>query len=166
MSLKPTPQPDNSLKGYLQSVCLGSNTAKAGGENLNFAVSVEHVKQFLKANPDAGKINPATAQMKKDYPNARTWDENKNGVVDTWYVDTDNNGKIDTAFLDDDEDGLIEGVLIDKNENKVWEILVIDTDLDGNPDQAFMDDNEDGKPDVIAYDYDQDGEWDKFEEIG
>ena len=145
---------------------IGVNTSKAGGENLNFAVAVEHVKQFLKDNPDAGKANPATAQMKKDYPNARTWDENKNGVVDTWYVDTDNNGKIDTAFLDDDEDGLIEGVLIDKNENEVWEILVIDTDLDGNPDQAFMDDNEDGKPDVIAYDYNQDGEWDKFEEIG
>lgn len=144
---------------------IGVNTAQAGGENLNFAVSVEHVKQFLKANPDAGKINPATTQMKKDYPNARTWDEDKNGVVDTWYVDTDNNGKTDTAFLDDDEDGFIEAILIDKNENEVWEILVIDTDLDGNPDQAFMDDNEDGKPDVIAYDYDQDGEWDKFEEL-
>ena len=145
---------------------VGVNTSKAGGENLNFAVSVEHVKELLKANPGLDKINPGSAQMKKDYPNAKTWDENKNGVVDTWYVDTNNNGKIDTAFLDDDEDGLIEGVLIDKNENEVWEILVIDTDLDGNPDQAFMDDNEDGKPDVIAYDYNQDGEWDKFEEIG
>ncbi len=144
---------------------VGVNTSQTGGQNLNFAVAIEHVKQFLKNNPDAGKINPATAQMKKDYPNARTWDENKNGITDTWYVDTNNNGKIDTAFLDDDEDGLIEGVLVDKNENEVWEILVIDTDLDGNPDQAYIDENEDGKPDVIAYDYNQDGEWDKFEKI-
>ena len=145
---------------------VGINTSKAGGENLNFAVSVEHVKELLKANPGLDKINPGSAQMKKDYPNAKTWDDNKNGVTDTWYVDTNNSGKIDTAFLDDDEDGFIEAILIDKNENEVWEILVIDTDLDGNPDQAYIDDNEDGKPNVIAYDYNQDGEWDKFEEIG
>jgi S1-C subfamily serine protease len=144
---------------------VGINTSKSGGENLNFAVSVEHVKELLKANPGLDKINPGSAQMKKDYPNARTWDENKNGVTDTWYVDTNNSGKIDTAFLDDDEDGFIEALLIDKNENEVWEILVVDSDLDGNPDLAYMDDNEDGKPDVIAYDYNQDGEWDKFEKI-
>ena len=31
MSLKPTPQPHNSLKGYSQSSCLGSKTAFAVG---------------------------------------------------------------------------------------------------------------------------------------
>ena len=46
--------------------------------------------------------------MKKDYPNAKTEDYNKNGVIDTWYVDENKNGKIDVAYLDDNEDGIIE----------------------------------------------------------
>ena len=144
---------------------IGINTSKAGGELLNFSVAVAHVKTIIKNNPDLAKTNPGSAQMKKDYPNARTGDHNKNGVVDTWYVDSDNNGKIDIAYLDDDEDGFIEGVLIDENENEVWEVLVLDEDLDGRPDKVFIDDNEDGTPDVVGYDYDQDGKWDKYEKL-
>ena len=144
---------------------VGVNTSKAGGENLNFAVVADLVKEFLRANPGLSKTNPGSAQMKKDYPNAITGDHNKNGVVDTWYVDSNNNGKIDTGFIDDDEDGFIEGVLIDENENEVWEVLVIDEDLDGRPDKVFIDDNEDKKPDVVGYDYDQDGKWDKYEKL-
>ena len=59
----------------------------AEGQNLNFAVIVKHVKEFIKANPYLAKVNPAEAVMKKDYPNAKTEDYNKNGVIDTWYVD-------------------------------------------------------------------------------
>ena len=137
----------------------------AKGQNLNFAVIVKHVKEFIKANPYLAKVNPAEAVMKKDYPNAKTEDYNKNGVIDTWYVDENKNGKIDTAFLDDNEDGIIEAILLDENENGVWEIQIIDDDLNGKPDRAFIDENEDKKPDVIAYDTDQDGTWDKYEKI-
>ena len=144
---------------------VGVNTTKAGGENLNFAVAINDVKKFINKYPNLCKSNPGSAQMKKDYPNAITGDHNKNGVIDTWYVDSDNNGKIDTGFIDDDEDGLIEGVLIDENENGVWEVLVIDEDLDGRPDKVFIDENEDKTPDVVGYDYDQDGKWDKYEKL-
>ena len=144
---------------------VGINTSKAGGENLNFAVAVDELIELLKKNPNLSKANPASKQMKKDYPNAQTGDHNKNGVTDTWYVDTNNNGRIDTAFLDDDEDGFIEGILLDENENEIWEILITDEDLDGKPDHAYIDENEDKTPDVIAYDYDQDGKWDKYEKI-
>ena len=136
------------------------------GQNLNFAIAVDHVKQFIKDNPNVKKVNPIGTSIKKEYPNAKAQDHNKNGVMDTWYVDDDKNGKIDTAFIDDDEDGLIEGTLIDKNENGVFEIMMLDTDKDGKPNEAYLDEDEDKKFDVIAYDYDQDGEWDKFEEIG
>ena len=60
-----------------------------------YGKNVKHVKEFIKANPYLAKVNPAEAVMKKDYPNAKTEDYNKNGVIDTWYVDENKNGKIE-----------------------------------------------------------------------
>ena len=144
---------------------VGINTLNAEGQNLNFAVAVDHAKQFLKDNPNVKNVNPVGALIKKDYPKAKEQDFNNNGVIDTWYIDDNKNGKIDTAFIDDDENGFVEGTLIDKNENGIWEFMILDTDEDGKSDRAYIDEDEDKKPDVLAYDYDQDGEWDKFEKI-
>ena len=145
---------------------VGVNTLLHGeGQNLNFAVAVDHVRQFIKDNPNVKKINSVGAAIKKKYPKAKTQDYNKNGVLDTWYVDDNKNGKIDTAFIDDDEDGFTEGTLIDKNENGVWELTILDTDKDGKANVAYIDEDEDKKADVRAYDYDQDGKWDKFEKL-
>ena len=144
---------------------LGINTLQAGGQNLNFAVAVEHARNFINKNPAIKKINPGSELMKKDFPNAKTQDYNKNGIIDTWYTDDDKNGEIDTAYLDDNEDGKIEAILIDDNENGVWEIQIIDEDQDGKPEKALLDRDEDGKLDTVAYDTNQDGEWDKFEKI-
>jgi S1-C subfamily serine protease len=144
---------------------IGINTLQAGGQNLNFAVSVEHAKNFINKNPDIKKVNPGASIMKKDYPNAKVQDYNKNGTIDTWYIDENKNGTTDTAFIDDNEDGIIEAILIDENENGIWEIQIMDDDNDGNPDRAFLDNDEDKKIDAIAYDYDQDGTWDKFEKV-
>ena len=145
---------------------VGVNTLMQGeGQNLNFAVAVDHVKKFIKENPNVKKVNPASALVKKNFPNATAQDYNKNGIIDTWYVDTNKNGKIDTAFIDDDEDGFVEGTLIDKNENGVWELMVLDTDKDGKNNEAYIDEDEDRNADVLAHDYDQDGNWDKFEKL-
>ncbi len=145
---------------------VGVNTLKfEGADNLNFAVAVEHAREFIKKNPNIKNINPLEPAMQKDYPNAKTQDYNKNGVIDTWYIDENKNGKIDTAFLDDNEDGIIESILYDENEDQNFELMTVDDDLNGKPDRWFYDENEDGKYDAIAYDYDQDGEWDKFEKI-
>lgn len=145
---------------------VGVNTLMQGeGQNLNFAVAVDHVKKFIKENPNVKKVNPAGALVKKNFPNATAQDYNKNGIIDTWYVDTNKNGKIDTAFIDDDEDGFVEGTLIDKNENGVWELMVLDTDKDGKNNEAYIDEDEDRNADVLAHDYDQDGNWDKFEKL-
>ena len=144
---------------------VGINTWGADGQNLNFAVAVDHAKEFIKANPNITKVNTIDAVIKKDYPNAKTQDYNNNGVIDTWYVDDDKNGKIDLGFVDDDENGFVEGTLIDKDEDGVWEIFLIDSDENGKADQAYLDNDGDKKPDVLAHDYNEDGEWDKFEEL-
>jgi len=150
-----------SEKGKL----VGVNTLKAGGENLNFAVAIKHAKEFIKKNPGLKKINPAEILMKKDYPNAKIEDYNKNGTIDTWYVDENNNGKTDIVFVDDNEDGIIEGILIDENENGVYEITFMDDDNNGKPDRALLDEDEDKKIDVVGYDYDQDGKWDQYKKV-
>ena len=144
---------------------IGINTWGAEGQNLNFAVAVDHAKQFIRQNPNIKNINPVDSIIKKDYPNAKTQDYNKNGVIDTWYVDKNKNGKIDLGFIDDNENGFVEGTLIDEDEDGIWEILVLDKDENGKSDQAFLDENADGKPDVLAHDYNEDGEWDKFENL-
>ena len=135
------------------------------GQNLNFAVAVDHVKKFIKDNPDVKKVNPLNSAIKKKYPKAIPQDYNKNGIIDTWYIDTNNNGKIDTAFVDDNEDGFIEGTLIDENENEIFELTLVDTDKDGKVNISYLDEDEDGKNDVIGHDYDQDGKYDKVEPI-
>jgi len=118
-------------------------------------------KKILKAKKFRGSAeNPYI-----NFESAKTQDYNKNGIIDTWYVDENKNGKTDMAFIDDNEDGIIEAILIDENENGIWEIQVMDDDNNGNPDRAFLDNDEDKKIDVIAYDYDQDGTWDKFEKV-
>ena len=144
---------------------VGINTWGAEGQNLNFAVAVDHAKQFIKANPNIKNINTVDAVVKQTYPNAIAEDYNKNGVIDTWYVDMNKNGKIDTALVDDDEDGFIEGTLVDDNENGVFEYMALDTDKDGKVDLGWFDRDEDKKYDVKGYDYNQDGEWDKIEKI-
>ncbi len=145
---------------------VGINTlGDTEGQNINFAVAVDQVKQFIKDNPYIKKVNPLNAAMIKEFPKAITQDYNNNGTIDTWYIDTNNNGKIDFAFLDDNEDGKVEAVLIDENENEVWEATRVDEDQDGKIDYVLLDENEDGKNDLIARDYDNDGTFDKIEPI-
>lgn len=144
---------------------IGINTWGAEGQNLNFAVAVDHAKEFIKANPNIKNVSPINTIIKKEYPNAKTQDYNKNGIIDTWLIDENKNGKIDLGFVDDDENGIIEGTLFDLDENGVWEIFTLDTDDNGKANLAYLDENEDGEPDVLAYDYDEDGKWDKYEEL-
>ena len=145
---------------------VGVNTlGETQGQNINFAVAVNQVKQFIKENPYVAKVNPLNAAMKKEFPKAITQDYNNNGTIDTWYVDTNDNGSVDLAFLDDNEDGKVEAVIIDENENGVWEVTRVDENQDGTIDYVLLDEDEDGKNDLIATDVDNDGKFDKVEPI-
>ncbi len=164
---------------------VGVNTFTAEGENLNFAVAVDDVIDFINEKPKPIKKKKNKYIQKKDKGN--TWikkkekktstdgsidlsnaveaDVNENGVTDTWLVDENNNGIYELAYSDVNEDGIIDIAAIDKNENKNFEVFLFDDDQNGNPEYAEIDENEDGISDFKAYDYNEDGEWDKFEKI-
>ena len=149
---------------------VGVNTMKLPGENLNFAVAVEHAKDIVQSNilkqkAKQSKPNNKIHWIEAKYPNAKAYDANKNGITDTWYIDVNKDGKIDRAFIDDNENGKIDAVLVDKNQNGVWELILVDKNEDGKIDYGIIDKDEDGKPDLIAYDDDGDKKWDRYEKI-
>ena len=166
------------------SKLIGVNTFTSEGENLNFAIAVDDLIEFInevkqedveskyiqkkkKGNTWIQKKSDKNKKsgISKKYPNAKEVDLTKNGVTDTWLLDENKDGNYEKALMDFNEDGIIEAVAFDDNENNNYEMIVFDDDLDGNPDRAEYDENDDGTMDVIAYDYNQDGEWDKFEEL-
>ena len=163
---------------------IGVNTFTSEGENLNFAIAVDDVIDFINEKPKKIKKSKNNKWIKKkdkgstwikkkdkkkktdgsiDLSNAKEVDLNNNGTIDAWLIDENNNGIYEIAYGDTDENGIIDVLVMDKNENKIYEFTFIDSDEDGNPNKAEYDKDEDGKIDVIAYDYDQDGTWDKFE---
>ena len=163
---------------------IGVNTFTSEGENLNFAIAVDDLIEFInevkqedveskyiqkkkKGNTWIQKKSDTkkNSGLSKKYPNAKEADLNENGVTDAWLLDENKDGNYEKVLMDLNEDGIIEAVAFDENENKNYEMVVFDDDLDGNADRAEYDDNDDGTMDVIAYDYNQDGEWDKFEEL-
>ena len=163
---------------------IGVNAFTSEGENLNFAISVDDLIEFInevkqedveskyiqkkkKGNTWIQKKSDKNKKsgISKKYPNAKESDLDKNGITDVWQLDENKDGNFEKALMDLNEDGIIEIVALDENEDKNYEIFFYDIDLDGNPDKAEYDENEDGTMDVVAYDYNQDGEWDKFEEL-
>jgi S1-C subfamily serine protease len=149
---------------------IGVNTMKIPGENLNFAVAVEHAKQII--NSDAFKQNLAKARpatkpswIEAKYPNAKAYDSDKNGKTDTWYIDKDKDGRIDRALIDDNENGKIDAIMIDRDQNGKWELILVDKNEDGKVDYGIIDRDEDGKPDLIAFDDNGDKKWDRYQKI-
>ena len=153
---------------------IGVNNMGHGEASMNFAIAIKHAQEIIKNKEQPGikataTVEPLTEKiLKQKYPNLISEDWSKNGIIDTWYVDSINNGFGDTIYIDDDEDGFIEAIELDLNENNVSEILLIDSDLDGRPDQKLIDrEDQNVKPkwDAVAVDVDQDGTWDKVQDF-
>ena len=149
-----------------------NNMGYPGEISLNFAIVVKHAQELIQNKEQPGikataTVEPLTEKiLRQQYPNLLSEDWNKNGTIDTWYVDTDNNGIGDVIYADDNEDGLIESIFIDKDEDNSPEIWLLDKDLDGRPDEKLIDrddQNDDIKWDAIAVDINQDGTWDKVQ---
>ena len=169
---------------------IGVNTfTTAKAENLNFAVSVDDLIEFInevqqeevetqwikkkskgstwiKKKKKSKDKKSSSDSISKKYPNAKKGDANKNGKTDVWFVDENNNGRVDAAIMDLNENGIVDAVAFDENENGNFEIIVFDDDENGNVDRADYDKDDNGTSDMIAYDYNEDGEWDKYEEVG
>ena len=159
---------------------VGVNTFTTEGENLNFAVGIDDVIEFLNEKPK--KIIKSSTDNKwiKKKKRGPTWikkkkkksfktvspiegDYDDNGIVDCWYFDDNKNGIYEKIYADRDEDGNIDMAIYDTNEDKIVELVLYDDDGNGSPEKALIDEDEDGKMDVTAYDYDEDGKWDKYE---
>ena len=109
---------------------VGVNTFTAEGENLNFAIAVDDVIEFLneKAKPIKKKKNQYIKKKKKgptwikkkkkkkkssdnfDLSNATEADVNDNGRIDSWLIDANNNGIYEIAYGDSNEDANFEVV--------------------------------------------------------
>ena len=152
-----------------------NNMGDEEAKNMNFAIAVKHAQELIENKEEPGiktttTVEPLTEKiLKQQYPNLQPDDYNKNGIMDTWYVDADNNGIGDRIYIDDDEDGRIEAIEMDLNENNSIEIKIFDNDLDGRFEEKIIDrdDNDKLKPkwEAVAVDIDQDGTWDKVQDI-
>ena len=95
---------------------VGINTANLGsGQNLNFAVEVDHAKNLLK-NKYSNKKNKSTSSKSTGECFA-TQDHDKNGVIDTCFLDKNRNGKVDGWLIDEDENDIGKSVIDEDDGN-------------------------------------------------
>jgi S1-C subfamily serine protease len=126
---------------------IGINSFTRKGEGLNFAVSVDVIKEFLERRNSRLAGRPSTtsqiAPVSKE-PSYYKYDTNGDGIVDMIECDTDGNGIIDMYIIDLNQDGIVDHVKLDQDENGKIETVVYDTNKDGKYDTWAYDTNEDG----------------------
>jgi len=142
---------------------IGINSFVKRGEGLNFAVSVDVIKEFVKSKESriakrASMPEPSKNEKYFEY------DTDKDGVVDTIGIDSDGNGKVDAYLIDKNQDGELDYMAVDENENGKPEALAFDTNKNEKLDTWTYDYDEDGTVDLYGYDYDEDGEIDEYVE--
>ena len=126
---------------------VGINTFYIKGDGLNFAVSVDVIKEFLEKRNSRFAGRPSTtsqiAPVSKE-PSYYRYDTNGDGIDDLIGGDTDGNGLVDMYIVDLNQDGRIDHVKLDQDENGRIETVVYDTNKDGKFDTWAYDTNEDG----------------------
>ena len=140
-----------------QGKVIGINTFKlTNAQGLNFAVSVDEVKEFYQNRSsyscDKVRVKPESKPKivyEKDTNgdgkiDKRLLDLNANGKADWLESDLDHDGKFDVYNCDLNEDGYFETRVIEKPD---WLEFDYDTNKDGRYDKKGFDDNKDGKPD-------------------
>jgi Trypsin-like serine proteases, typically periplasmic, contain C-terminal PDZ domain len=134
------------------SEIIGINSFIREGEGLNYAVSVDVIKEFLERENSRLGRKPSTASqitpVSKE-PSYYKYDTNGDGIDDLIECDSDGNGIADMYIVDLNQDGRIDHVKLDQNEN-------------GKIDTVAYDTNGDGKYDTWAYDTDEDGIMDQW----
>ncbi len=157
-------------KGTLIAV---NSFKKAGGEGLNYAVSIEDVKIFLKqeGNTYAKRVESVEDRLSKKFNvhvlKVTKVDYLKKGQKNDVMVvyDQNNNNIADSIAVDIGSTSFFEIFIYDKDENGMPERMTIDTTKSGKPNIYLADTNNDGKYNVRGYDDDEDGKIDRFEDI-
>ena len=143
---------------------IGINSFKKRGESLNFAVSVEEIRRFMKrtGNRLAERDQALKSSCEAQYDEM---DINKNGVNDLARADTNCDGRPDQLLFDEDEDGIFEFALLDRNYDGRFETRVVDSYKNGKWDIWLVDKDGDGKFDVTGVDTDGDGKVDRYKNL-
>ncbi|MFQ5965701.1 MAG: S1C family serine protease, partial [Candidatus Scalinduaceae bacterium] len=140
---------------------IGINSFIRKGEGLNFAVSVDVIKEFLKREkgrlagrpPIANTLNPQVSY---------TYDTNQDGKKDGIAMDLDGDGIVDTYIEDLNQDGVIDPIKQDGDQNGKIDTFIYDTYKDGKYDTWAYDTDEDGKIDLYGLDYNGDEVIDEY----
>ena len=133
-----------------QGKLIGVNSFKASGEGLNFAVSVDDVKQFLAAK------NSRSAEVSQAKHQKATSECKLNEV----YRSNDKTDSMEIVGLDVDCDGKAEAELRTPYDIRKPIILVVDDNKDGVFDVMIADKDRDGYWDFSLRDTDFDKKWD------
>ena len=158
---------------------IGVNTFfSVGGQNLNFAVEINDVIEFLEAKhvveeKKDPKKNPTwitkKCKEKKSYISKKCKDKDKGtsdpaGIKKTYpkakSSDANNNGIDDTWYVDTNNNGIIDTAFVDDDEDGIIEAVMLD-DNENNIWEIIIGDKDlDGNPDIAIIDRDEDGKGD------
>lgn len=147
---------------------IGINSFAKKGEGLNFAVSVDVIKEFMERKESRFAQRPAAQKASIDDPlkNAKYYeiDLNNDGITDVIGVDLDNNKKINMYIVDLNHDKVVDYIDIDEDEDGKTDARGFDTNKNNKLDTWAYDTNGDKKIDLYGLDYDEDGEIDEYKE--
>ena len=157
---------------------IGVNTFYRDGQNLNFAVSIHDVVEFIEAKHVVEKEkkseNNSTwitkkCKEKKSYITKKCKDRDKGssdpaGVKKTYpnakSSDANNNGIDDTWYVDTNNNGIIDTAFIDDDEDGIIEAVMLDENENKIWEVIIGDKDLNGNPDIAIIDRDEDGKAD------
>ena len=123
---------------------------RAEGQNVNFAICVNEMKDFVDnrswySATDVHDWQPVSFERRVELErrginNAQQCDFENDGVIDIIRLDTDNNGDWDHMIMDVNHDSAFEFMALDLNEDGYYEALFLDSRGDGTFDYVFKDD--------------------------
>jgi len=150
---------------------IGLNSIKASGEGLNFAVSVRDIRSFLeRVQRGDTRISDIWLQPQSSPRVIGYWDQNQNGIVDTYGYDETGDSLADFWAVDANENKVFDYgtdyLAFDENKNGWFEAIVTDSNGDGLYDFWAFDVNGDNKFDYYATDVNGDGVFEKYWPIG
>lgn len=136
---------------------IGVNSFKSGGEGLNYAVSVDDVRDFI-SRPGSRRSTPLANSKQPDQVQEskckvvtieRRRSKDQKSTVESKDFDCD--GRPDGVLIIPDDASEEISLLIDTNEDGKVDYSLVDTDRDGQIDLEFSDTDFDGKLDLIGY---------------
>ena len=127
---------------------------KPDAPGLNFAVSVNDLKDFLKQEGSKVSVRKNKKETSKkncgDEPSNRGTDTTEDGEIEFIAFDTQCKGKIDALLIFPKNKTKPTRFFFDTNDDGKFDIVVVDKDRDGKWDYSLHDTNFDGKFDYIG----------------